>query len=71
MLQGSECSGICSVRIPSGPSGQLPLSQKGVFWALPRRWFRPPGLAVCCAGPLPGRRIGAGWTGPAPEEPRP
>ena len=38
---------------------------------LPRRWFRPPGLAVCCAGPLPGRRIGAGWTGPAPEEPRP
>ena len=24
MLQGSECSGIYGIRIPSGPSGQLP-----------------------------------------------
>ena len=31
LLQDSECSGICGVRIPSGPSGQLPLCPRGAF----------------------------------------
>ena len=31
LLQDSECSGICGVRIPSGPSGQLPLCPRGAL----------------------------------------
>ncbi len=31
MLQISECFEICHIRIPSGPSGQLPLCPRGAF----------------------------------------
>ncbi len=34
-------------------------------------FFRQPDQAVRGIVPIPGRRIGAGWTGPDPEEPRP
>ena len=37
MLPISACSKICSVRIPSGPSGRLPLCPGGKPQALPCR----------------------------------
>ena len=42
MLQGSECSGIYGIRIPSGPSAQLLLIPRGAFFhAAAQKVYRP------------------------------